>query len=98
MIKIEINDLAVETKNGISSKTGKPFSIREQTGWGFFYDQQGKPHPHPMRVRLTLDDQQAPYPVGIYMLAPESLYPDRFGQITIRAKLKPAVAAAAKAA
>ncbi len=98
MIQIKIEDVAVETKAGTSSKTGKPFSIREQTGWGFFFDQHGKPHPHPMRIRLTLDDQAAPYPVGTYTLAPESLYPDRFGQITIRAKLRPLAAAAAKAA
>jgi len=98
MIQIKIEDVAVETKAGTSGKTGKPYSIREQTGWGFFFDQNGKPHPHPMRIRLTLDDQAAPYPVGVYTLAPESLYPDRFGQITIRAKLRPVAAAAPKAA
>lgn len=95
MIQIKIEDVAVETKQGTSSKTGKPYSIREQTAWGLFCDQNGKQHPHPMRIRLTLDDQAAPYPVGTYTLAPESLYPDRFGQITIRAKLRPVAAAAA---
>ena len=98
MIQIKVEDVAVETKSGTSQKSGKAYSIREQTAWGLFHDQNGKVQPHPQRIRVTLDDQQPPYPVGVYTLAPESFYPDRFGQITIRAKLRPVAASAAKAA
>jgi len=98
MIKIEIQSTEVETKSGTSSKTGKPYSISEQDGWGYFHDQSGKVHPHPMKIRIMLEKDQAPYAPGLYTLAPESLYPDRFGQITIRPKLKALVASAKQAA
>jgi len=98
MIKIEVNSPLVDTKQGTSSKTGKQYSIREQEAWGYFFDMQGQPHPHPMRVRLTLDDTQQPYAPGVYTLAPESFYVDRFGQISIRARLKPADAKSIRAA
>lgn len=98
MIKVEIADTRVDVKQGTSSRTGRPYSIREQEGWGYFFDVEGKPHPHPMRVRLTLDDSQQPYPIGAYTVAPESLYADRFGQISIRARLKAADPKALKAA
>ncbi|NMG73123.1 hypothetical protein GO611_23910, partial [Azoarcus communis SWub3 = DSM 12120] len=42
------------------------------------------PHPHPQKIRLTLGDDQQPYPVGAYVMADESHYPDRFGQVTTR--------------
>lgn len=70
MIKIEVQSSEVHVKQGTSGKTGKPYSIREQEAWGWFADQQGKPHPHPMRVRLTLDNEQAPYTPGVYLLQP----------------------------
>lgn len=98
MIQIEVKSAEVQTKTGTSSKTGKAYQIAEQEAWGHFADQHGKPHPYPQKIRLTLEDGRAPYPVGTYTLAPESLYPDRFGQITIRAKLKPIAASLAKAA
>ncbi|MCV2216862.1 G5P family DNA-binding protein [Thauera sp. Sel9] len=90
MIKVEISDETVHVKQGISGRTQKPYMIREQEGWGFFYAVDGRPHPHPQRVRLTLEDEQAPYPKGLYVLAPESLFVDRWGQVSIRAKLRPA--------
>lgn len=96
-IKVEISDETVQVKQGTSVRTGKPYSIREQEGWGYFLASDGRPHPHPMRIRLTLEDEQAPYPRGNYVLAPESFYPDRFGQISCRAKLRPVAAAPAAA-
>lgn len=96
-IKIEVKSAEVVPKNGVSQKTGKPFSIREQEAWGHFTDPKGQPHPYPQRVRLTLDDNQPPYAPGVYTLSPASFYPDRFGQIVCRAKLQP-VAAARQAA
>lgn len=98
MIQIEVKSAQVETKTGTSSKTGKPYQIAEQEAWGHFTDQHGKPHPYPQKIRITLEDGRQPYAVGTYTLAPESLYPDRFGQITIRAKLKPIAATLGKAA
>lgn len=88
MLKIQVETMVVDAKNGTSAKTGKPYSIREQEAWMYGYDREGKPHPHPQRVRLTLDDDQKPYEVGTYQLCPSSIYVDRFNQIAIRARLR----------
>lgn len=98
MIKIEVKSEAVQTKQGTSSRTHKPYSIREQEAYAFFLDRDGNPQPYPQRVRLTLDDGAFPYPVGNYTLAPESLFADRYDQISIRAKLRPMAPAARAAA
>lgn len=99
-IKVEISDETVHVKQGISGRTQKQYMIREQEAWGFFFSADGRPHPHPMRIRLSLEDDQAPYPKGTYVLSPESFYPDRWGQVSCRAKLRPVAAtpAAARAA
>lgn len=88
MLKIQIETTMVDTKAGTSAKTGKPYCIREQEGWMYGFDRDGKPHPHPQRIRLTLDDDQQPYAVGSYQLCPSSIYVDRLNQIAIRAKLR----------
>lgn len=94
MLKIEVSTTVIDQKSGVSAKTGKPYSIREQEAWAFFSDRSGKPNPHPTKIKLTLDDEQtAAYPLGLYQLDPSSLYADRFGQVAIRAKLRPMVAA-----
>lgn len=98
MIKIEINSAEVRVKAGTSARTGQPYSIREQDGWAHTCDRQGKPNQYPVRCTITLGDQQAPYAPGAYMLAPESLYTNRFNQLEIAPVLKPINAAALKAA
>lgn len=94
MIKVQVETTVVDLKQGTSAKTGKPYSIREQEAWGFFCARDGKPHPHPQRIKLTLDDDQQPYEIGTYQLDPSSLYADKWGQISIRAKLRSTVQAA----
>lgn len=97
MIKIEINSAEVRVKSGTSARTGKPYSIREQDGWAHTCDRQGKPNQYPVRVSISLGDDQAPYAPGTYTLAPESLYTNRFNQLEISPVLRP-VPAAMKAA
>lgn len=94
MLKIEVSTTVVDLKSGSSAKTGRPYAIREQEAWAFFFSRDGKPNPHPSKIRITLeDDQKEPYPLGLYQLDPSSLYADRFGQVAIRARLRPLVAA-----
>jgi hypothetical protein len=97
-IQIEVRDVTVAVKEGVSQKTGKPFKIREQAAWGWFYDMKGEKNPYPSSIRLTLEDDQPPYEPGMYVLAPTSFYADRFNQVSCRAKLMPQAVAARKAA
>jgi hypothetical protein len=96
MIKIEIQNPEVKTKSGTSARTGKPYSIREQQGFAFTFGRDGKPNPYPVRLAITLGDEQEPYAVGFYTLAPESFYTNRFDQLEISPVLKPVVAETAK--
>lgn len=97
MFKVNIASTAVNVKAGISTRTNKPFSMREQIGWIYMFDQQGKPNPHPQSITLILDGNDAPYPVGDYLLAPESFYVGAFGSIKVRPKLEPVKKLAAAA-
>jgi len=97
MLKVQVETTVFDLKQGTSAKTGKPYSIREQEAWMFGYGRDGKPQPHPQKIKLTLDDDQNPYEVGTYQIDPASLYVDRFGQVAIRVRLR-SIAQAAKVA
>lgn len=88
MLKVLVETTLVDERRGVSAKTGKPYQIREQEAWMFGYDRDGKAHPHPQKIKLTLDDDQQPYQIGSYILDPASIYVDRFGQVAIRARLR----------
>ncbi|MDL1889327.1 helix-destabilizing protein [Nitrospirales bacterium NOB] len=90
MINIEVKSTEVSTKSGFSARNNKPYSIREQVAvYAFLHDREGKPNPYPTRISITLRDEQDPYPVGLYTLAPESLYADRFSQLSLGPVLRP---------
>ena len=97
MIKIEIQSAEVKVKSGTSARTGKPYNIREQAGFAFTHSRDGKPNSDPVKVAIVLGKDQQPYPPGVYQLAPESFYINRFDQLEITPVLKP-LASAVKAA
>ena len=98
MINIEIKSPEVKTKSGIAAKSGKPYSIREQEGWAFTFDRNGKPNPYPVKLSLSLRDEQPPYQPGVYTICPSSLYTNRFDQLEISPVLIPFDQKALKAA
>jgi hypothetical protein len=83
MIKIEIKSTEIFPFSGISQKTGKPFSIRNQEAYAYTFDEHGNPRPYPELVKISLDDQQLPHPVGFYILKPESVFVDKFQRLAI---------------
>lgn len=98
MIRVEIKSSDVRTKSGVSAKTGKPYSIREQDGYAFTHGRDGKLNPYPVRLRISLGDDQAAYEPGNYMLCPSSLYTNRFDQLEVSPVLIPEASTARKAA
>lgn len=99
MIKIEIFSTDVETKSGVSARTNKPYSIREQEAYAHVCDKDGTPCKFPVKVRLNLEATQVAYAVGTYTLAPQSLFVDRFDNLQIgKLALRSAPAAPASAA
>lgn len=91
LLSVEIKSTDVSEFSGISSKTQKPYSIRKQKAW----INLGQDYPEQIEINLERDQQA--YPVGRYVLSPESFYIDRNKQLSLRPILKPA-AASTKAA
>jgi Helix-destabilising protein len=98
MLRIEIKSLNIAEQSGIA-KSGKPYSIRKQTGWAYTYDNMGDLNPFPERIEISLADKQAAYPVGQYTLADRTFYVGDYSSLTIgrlildpiSAPLKPAL-------
>lgn len=84
MIKIEIpKNSEVTVKAGVSAKNNKPYEIREQTGYAYLFDSRGNLNPHPTSIKVQLEPGDQPYAEGNYILAPQSLYSDRYGSLSI---------------
>ena len=93
MVKIEIESAETKTKSGVSARTGKPYSMREQRGYVYVIGSEGKPNRHPSPLVFTLRDEQPAYAPGFYTLAPESLYTNKFDQLEVFPVLLPMTAA-----
>lgn len=90
-IPLEIKSAAINERRG-TTKGGRAFTIREQHGWVHI----GKDYPQ--EISMQLDNDQAPFPPGDYVIDQRSLYVDRFGQLAIgRLKITPVMAEAAAA-
>jgi hypothetical protein len=83
MMRIEVKSTDIFPFSGISQKTGKPFSIRNQEAYAFTVDDNGKPRPYPELIKLSLDDNQLAYPVGFYTIQAQSLFVDKFQRLSI---------------
>lgn len=74
--RIIIESAAVHQKEGVSARTGKPYTIREQDGWLDTGDS------YPAKVSITLGDNQQPFPAGEYFIT-NPLQPGRFGRLEV---------------
>lgn len=83
-IIIEVTETTIENRSGTSNRTGKAYSMNEQTAWMHKPGQQ-----YPERIKITLEQNQMPYQPGNYNLAPASFRVDRFGGIEVRPILVP---------
>lgn len=84
MIRIEIESQAIQTRSGVSSKTGKPYTIREQSALLF---REGEKYPE--RIKLNLDDGVTPYAPGHYILHDSSFSVNRYDGLQVRPVLSP---------
>lgn len=82
MLNIEVRDTSTLPKRGVSKKTGKPYSFKEQKAYAHL---EGKPYPQ--EIVVSLDDDQPPYREGFYTLAPESFYVGGFMSLAVKPRL-----------
>ena len=97
MFKITVAQISVREIKGISEKSGtpKPYHMRFQTGYAHTVDRDGNLPPFPEKFDISLDSDQAPYPVGDYTLQPSALYVDKNGRLAVSPRLTPAKPVAA---
>ena len=79
---VEVNSGEVRTKSGVSAKSGKQYSIREQEGWLFIPSE-----PYPQKIKLNLEDGEEAYPPGRYQISPSSFFVGKFGDLQVRVRL-----------
>lgn len=72
-MKIIVKNAEIEVKSGTSQKTGKPYSIKNQTGYVHFAHEE-----YPIEIKLRIRDEQAPYPPGEYTVDDRSFYVGKF--------------------
>ena len=82
-IIIEIASTEIKSRSGTSTRTGNAYSMREQIA----YLHKGEIYPE--RIKITLEENQAPYAIGQYDLAPSSFYVDKYDAIAVRPVLAP---------
>lgn len=97
-VKIEISTTEVKTKSGVAARTGKPYTIREQEAYAYTVDPAGQPSRYPSRIKINLRDDQPAYSPGMYYVAPESFFVDKYDNLSLGLILRPVPAAQVKAA
>lgn len=90
MIRIEIKSAAIREKAGTAKATGKPYSMRFQQVYIHGFYQDGFPSDVPRATTIQMEENQQPYPVGLYAMSDESFYFGDFDKFTTgRMKLVP---------
>jgi len=95
-IKIEIKSTQFDERNGVSQKSGKPYSMRTQTGFAHVLDRDGKPEAYPIKCEIPLDTDQPPFQPGMYVVDDRSFMVGDYNRLAIgRLRLTPQAAGAA---
>jgi len=85
MVKIQVTGAPIETRSGIGKTSGKPYTMRTQTGYLWTVDKNGVLAEFPEKFPISLEDNQAPYVPGNYTFADNAFYVDakNFGRIVV---------------
>lgn len=86
-------EIEVSNEEVIVSQRGA-YTFHEQPAYIYTYDRQGKKNQYPSPCKLSLKDNQPAFKKGMYVLKPDSVYVNRFGQVSIFPILEPVAAAA----
>lgn len=104
MLRIEVKSAEVKEdminpSDRPGAKQFKPFLKRTQQGYVQLFNDNGAAQEYPRMFRISLDKEQPPYPIGVYMVDQSSFYVDRNDNLTLgKLRLLAQRPAAAKAA
>lgn len=82
MIYVEIKNATVNTRTNPPESATK-WTIHEQQGWAHLYDRDGSKRPFPELINIRIDKPDQAYPLGVYMLQPQSIYKNRYNSLTL---------------
>jgi len=78
MIRIEITQSqATATTRSGTSNDGRPYSIRQQSAYAYLGGE------YPEMFTFRLDNDQAPYPTGLYILDASSVIVGNYSRLSI---------------
>ena len=83
-IKLEIKSTKRFNNSGVSKRTGKDYSIDSQQAYLHVENKA-----YPVECSVNLEPNQDVYPIGYYDLTDDSIYVDRFNNLTLAPKLTP---------
>lgn len=78
-MRIEIVSTEIESRTVRSKKDGKEYTFYTQEG--FYHDPSSR---YPVVCRIPVDGPSAAHSPGMYRLASDALFVDRFGNLAIR--------------
>lgn len=91
MLKVTVDSTHVESRKGLSAKSGKPWEMHSQAAWVYLVDAAGVADRFPTKARFTVDDPAKPYPPGEYVVSPASFKVNNWGDLEVSfPKLVPA--------
>lgn len=82
MIKLQVTDPNFTERKWNDKVTGQPRSMRIQTILAYLPDSNGKTDTYD-KIEMILNEDQNPFPVGIYTLTPQCIYLDRNGRMQL---------------
>jgi len=82
MLKLEVKSQELKLVQGVSKRSGKEYSFHTQQAYAHV---AGKSYP--VECTLTIDKGESAYALGMYTLAPDSYYVDKYGNLGLSPKL-----------
>jgi len=76
-VQIMPSQVAIETIEGTSKTSGKPFKINKQAGYAYNGDD------FPVKFEFVVEDGAQPYPAGNYTLHAKSFKVGDFGRLNV---------------
>lgn len=83
MLKVTVDSTHVDTRRGVSSKTGKPWEMHTQSAWVYLVDASGVADRFPTKARFSVDDPAKPYAPGEYLVSPASFRINNWGDLEV---------------
>ncbi|HEY0491075.1 MAG TPA: single-stranded DNA-binding protein [Telluria sp.] len=79
---VDVREAKIESKTGVSRKSGKPYRIDEQTAFVTL------PNGETRRITLSHEEGDAPLPVGQYQPKASAYWVGDFGALSISTRAK----------